>query len=144
MPNGNLLLIVWERKTAKQALEAGVKPAAATGEKLVDSLFEIKPEGKTGGQIVWEWHLWNHLIQDEDKSKANYGDVARHPELVDVNYAWTGGFGGLAQFLAPPPPRLMPKKTRRKPTPWISSRALATWAAAAANDSPASSRIGRT
>jgi hypothetical protein len=112
MPNGNLLLIVWEKKTAQQAREAGVKPAAAPGEKLVDSLFEIKPEGKTGGQIVWEWHLWDHLIQDEDTSKANFGDVAQHPELVDVNYAWSGGFGGLAQFL--PPPKVDDKKAMAK------------------------------
>jgi hypothetical protein len=103
MPNGNVLLIVWERKTAKEAIAAGVKPAAAgTGEMLVDSLVEVKPSGKTTGQIVWAWHLWDHLIQDQDKSKANYGDVALHPELVDVNHAWNTGFGNIAMF-APPP-----------------------------------------
>ena len=35
---------------------------------------------------MWEWHLWDHLVQDFDKSKANYGNVAEHPELVNINY----------------------------------------------------------
>src|SRR5262249_45240304 len=88
MPNGNVMLLVWERKTAKEAIDAGVKPElAGSGEMLVDSLVEVQPAGKTGGKVVWEWHLWDHLIQDHDKTKANYGDVAAHPELVDVNFA---------------------------------------------------------
>ena len=49
--------------------------------------MEIQPTGKTTGKVVWEWHLWDHLIQDHDKAKANYGNVADHPELVDLNYS---------------------------------------------------------
>jgi hypothetical protein len=58
---------------------------------MPDCLIEVKPTGKTTGEIVWEWHVWDHLIQDHDKSKANFGDVAAHPELIDVNYG--EGFG---------------------------------------------------
>jgi hypothetical protein len=47
---------------------------------------EIKPTGKTTGEVVWEWRLWDHLVQDFDKSKANFGNVAEHPELVNINY----------------------------------------------------------
>jgi hypothetical protein len=87
LPNGNVLMIVWDRKTAKEALAAGRRPEL-TGDShlLPDSLVEIKPTGKTTGAVVWEWHLWDHLVQDYDKSKANYGNVAEHPELVNVNY----------------------------------------------------------
>lgn len=108
MPNGNIMMIVWERKAAKEYIDAGVKPdLAGAGETLVDSLYEVKPTGKTAGQIVWEWHLFDHLIQDYDKAKANYGDVAAHPELADANFGHNGFFGGPMPFGPPngPPPQ---------------------------------------
>src|SRR3954471_8726766 len=87
LPNGNVLLVVWDRKTAEEAIAAGRRPEM-TGDRhlMPDSLVEIKPTGKTTGEVVWEWHLWDHLVQDFDKSKANYGNVAEHPELVNINY----------------------------------------------------------
>lgn len=87
LPNGNVLMIVWDRKTADEALAAGRRPEL-TGDShlLVDSLLEIKPTGKTSGEIVWQWHLWDHVVQDFDKTKPNYGNVAEHPELVNLNY----------------------------------------------------------
>ena len=51
-----------------------------------DCLVEIKPTGKKTGEVVWEWRSWDHLIQDRDKTKPNYGNVSEHPELFDVNY----------------------------------------------------------
>jgi Arylsulfotransferase (ASST) len=87
LPNGNVVMIVWDKKTAKEAIAAGRRPDAVGDSHLLpDSLIEIKPTGKTTGQVVWEWHLWDHLIQDHDKSKANYGKVADHPERVNINY----------------------------------------------------------
>jgi hypothetical protein len=86
MPNGNVLMIVWEKKTAEEAVAAGRRPETVKGRMLPDCIMEVKPMGKTGGQIVWEWHVWDHLIQDHDRSKANYGDVRAHPELIDLNF----------------------------------------------------------
>jgi hypothetical protein len=63
----------------------------------LDCIIEIKPTGKTTGDVVWEWHVWDHLIQDEDSSKANYGNVAEHPERVDINF---GEGEGLAPLMA--------------------------------------------
>src|SRR6185295_606711 len=38
-----------------------------------------------------------HLIQDHDLAKANFGDVAKHPERIDANFVRNpaGGFGNL-------------------------------------------------
>jgi hypothetical protein len=86
MPNGNLLMIVWDKKTAQEAIAAGRKKELVGDYLLPDSLVEVKPTGKTTGEVVWEWHLWDHLIQDHDSTKANYGKVTAHPELVDINH----------------------------------------------------------
>ena len=87
LPNGNVLLIVQDRKTADEAIAAGRIPSSVQGAEVhVDSLVEIKPTGKTTGEVVWEWQAWDHLVQDHDKAKANYGDVAAHPERIDFNF----------------------------------------------------------
>jgi hypothetical protein len=92
LPNGNVLLLMKERKTAAEAIAAGRIPTTVEGTEVQpDSLVEIRPMGKTGGEVVWEWHLWDHLIQDHDNTKANFGDVAAHPERVDINYNVTAG-----------------------------------------------------
>lgn len=87
MPNGNVLLIAWEVKTAAQAVAAGLNHSATI---WPDHIIEVQPSGSTGGTIVWEWHAWDHLIQDYDPTKANYGVVANHPELLDINVGSAG------------------------------------------------------
>ncbi len=87
LPNGNVLMIVWDKKSRDEAIAAGRKPELVSDYVLPDSIVEVKPTGKTTAEVVWEWHLWDHLVQDHDSSKANYGKVADHPELVDMNFA---------------------------------------------------------
>src|SRR5262245_43203533 len=92
LPNGNVLMLVQERKTTAEAIAAGRMPSSVQGTEVrPDSLVEVRPTGQTTGEVVWEWHLWDHLIQDFDKEKANFGDVAAHPELVDINYNVVAG-----------------------------------------------------
>jgi Arylsulfotransferase (ASST) len=87
LPNGNVLLIAWETKTRQEAITAGRNPDNVWSSGLMpDHIVEVKPTGPTSGEIVWEWHVWDHLIQDYDPAKENYGVVADHPELVDINY----------------------------------------------------------
>jgi hypothetical protein len=86
MPNGNVLIIAWEVKSASQAVAAGLKRSISI---WPDHIIEVKPTGSTSGTIVWEWHAWDHLIQDYDATKLNYGVVADHPELLDINVGST-------------------------------------------------------
>ncbi len=87
LPNGNALLICWERIDEKEAVAAGRRPETVKDSHLQpDCLVEIKPTGKTTGEIVWEWRSWDHLIQERDKTKPNFGNASEHPELFDVNY----------------------------------------------------------
>ena len=86
MPNGNILLLVVEKKTMEQAVAAGFNPELLRdGQLFPDSVIEVQPTYPKGGRVVWAWRVWDHLVQDFDRTKANFGDVAAHPELVDVH-----------------------------------------------------------
>lgn len=91
MPNGNVLLIAWETKTAAQATAAGSKTNIAM---LPDHIIEVQPTGLYSGTIVWQWHMWDHLVQDYNSTKSNYGVVADHPELFNINMASATASGG--------------------------------------------------
>ena len=96
LPNGNYLIIAWEEKTEAEAIQAGRDPSTVpSGGLWPDHIIEVTPNyvAKSGGTIVWEWYAWDHLIQDYDATKDNYGVVADHPELIDINYA-KSGMGG--------------------------------------------------
>ena len=73
MPNGNVLMISWELKSKDEAIAAGRDTALLKDNKLwPDEIIEIKPLSADSSEIVWEWHSWDHLIQDYDSTKANY------------------------------------------------------------------------
>ena len=84
MHNGNILAISWEYQSKEDAIAAGRDSLNLPGNQLwPDNVIEIEP---TSGEIVWEWHSWDHLIQDFDETKANFGVVGDHPELIDINF----------------------------------------------------------
>jgi hypothetical protein len=91
LPNGNIIILVAEKRTYAQVIAAGFNPTlldpqiASAGYMLPDSVIEVQPTYPSGGTVVWQWHVWDHLIQDYDASKANYGVVSAHPERIDAN-----------------------------------------------------------
>lgn len=86
MPNGNILAIAWESKSREESIQAGRDPVLTPKAGLwFDKIVEIKPNGKYGGEVIWEWHLWDHVVQDFDASKDNYGNPAEHPRLMNIN-----------------------------------------------------------
>jgi hypothetical protein len=88
MPNGNVLMIAWETRTMAETIAAGRDPTRVSGDVYPDHIVEVQRTGPTTGLIVWEWHVWDHLIQDLDATKENFGVVADHPELIDVNFPY--------------------------------------------------------
>ncbi len=90
LPNGNVLLLAWEKKTGHQALIAGRDPKMITADGLwPEHLVEVRPIRPNGGEIVWEWHVWDHLIQDRDPKLRFFGKPEEHPERIYIN----GDFG---------------------------------------------------
>ena len=89
LPNGNILVIAWESKTNTQAIAKGRNPLLVPTTLWSEQILEIQPTGATGGNIVWEWHLWDHLIQDFDNTKPDFGAVNTNPQLLNINYKAT-------------------------------------------------------
>jgi uncharacterized protein (TIGR03437 family) len=92
LPNGNVIALMDETKTPADMLAAGFLPnmlqTGGNGDIYPDAVVEIQPVYPTGGQIVWEWHVWDHLVQNYDSTRADYGSPAAHPELVDPNASY--------------------------------------------------------
>jgi len=87
LSNGNTLMIAWELKNRTEVVSAGRNPDLIPMLGIwPDHVIEVAPTGPTSGDIVWEWHVWDHLIQDFDPSQENYGVVGDHPELIDINF----------------------------------------------------------
>jgi len=95
LPNGNVLALVWEKKTREQAIAAGRNPELLGSCLWSEKIIELRPKGKSEAKIVWEWKAWDHIVQDYDPSKANYGKVAEHPERIDINFMATEGIDWL-------------------------------------------------
>jgi hypothetical protein len=81
LPNGHIITLVRERKSMKEAQRAGSQLGI---DVYSEAVIEINP---FTNEIVWEWHAWDHLVQEADTSKENYGVIAEHPELINLNFA---------------------------------------------------------
>ncbi|MEM6698455.1 MAG: aryl-sulfate sulfotransferase, partial [Bacteroidota bacterium] len=84
MPNGNVLMIAWENKGFEESIAAGRDISLMSQDKVwSEVILEWNP---TLDSIVWQWSAWDHLVQNHDASKANFGQPSNHPELIDLNY----------------------------------------------------------
>lgn len=86
LPNGNVLAICYEARSPEESVAAGRDPERVLKAGLwIDKIIEIKPIRPTGGEIVWEWDMWDHIVQEFDSTKANYGTLKDHPRKININ-----------------------------------------------------------
>jgi hypothetical protein len=98
LPNGNILMLAVNTLTSIEAVAQGRNPALITQGKIFnEQILELEPVGVNQANIVWEWNIKNHLVQDFDSTKSNFGVVADHPELLDFNF--NIGDSGFANWL---------------------------------------------
>ena len=82
-----------EKKTLEEAQGFGRQNIINQMWPLV--IYEIQPIDNDSAIIVWEWHAWDHLIQDVDPNLPNYGNIYDHPELLDIDIGnFTTSTGG--------------------------------------------------
>jgi len=86
LPNGNVLLLAWDYRSHEEYLEAGRDPQYTNDSEVqMEKVIEVQQSSLYSGTIVWEWFIYDHLIQDFDSTKNNYGIIAEHSELIDIN-----------------------------------------------------------
>ena len=90
LPNGNILFIAWERHTPEEAIAQGRDPSLTNNELWSEVIYEVEPVGTTGGNLVWSWRAWDHLVQDFDPDLPNYGNPADRPGKINLNYVPDG------------------------------------------------------
>lgn len=88
LPNGNVLMMVWERIDAMTAQQAGVNTSI---DIFPEKLIEVDPNTDL---VVWEWRAWDHIVQDTDANLPNFGVIADMPERIDHNYNTAEDLGG--------------------------------------------------
>jgi hypothetical protein len=87
MPNGNVLILAATIMSEQEAIQAGRDPLKLSDNELYnEQIIEVEPVGLNQGNIVWEWNINDHLIQDYDATKDNFGIVANNPRKLDVNF----------------------------------------------------------
>lgn len=86
--NGNILMVVWDAMTEEEAIQAGRNPdLIAQGAVWPDKIIEVNMDK----EIVWEWRAQDHLVQDFDSTKDNFGVVGDEPGKIDFNYDTNNG-----------------------------------------------------
>jgi hypothetical protein len=84
MPNGNVLILAYENHLLEDLVANGFDTVSYLQRSLwSEKILEIDP---VTDSIVWEWRLWDHLVQEYDSEALNYRRVAAHPERVNINY----------------------------------------------------------
>ncbi|MFM1808438.1 MAG: hypothetical protein RLZZ242_1163 [Bacteroidota bacterium] len=86
LPNGNVLVLVWQRVTRDEAAALGY---VADHDLFVEKLVEVDPEVS---QIVWQWSSWDHIIQDRVSTHPTYGDPKENPNKIDIMYNYQSDY----------------------------------------------------
>ena len=78
LPNGNILAICKETIIAEEHIYFNE-------DLVIDKIIEIEPLDNDQANIIWEWHFYDHLIQDYDPNMLNYGIISENPQLFNIN-----------------------------------------------------------
>jgi len=87
LPNGNVLIIAARFYNIQEGIRNGRNPSTIGNSVEIDGILEIQPTGKFTGKLIWEWNAFDHIVQDFDTSRLNYGIVEENSGKLDINYS---------------------------------------------------------
>jgi hypothetical protein len=84
---GTTLILGWEWKSRDECIAKGRNPATVGPRGLwPDFIREIN----RNKQVLWEYHVWDNLVQNFDSTKPNYGQPKDNLDKFDVNWICAG------------------------------------------------------
>lgn len=85
LPNGNVLVISYDVKTATDAYNAGATNSITVWS---EKIMELQPVGTNSAIVVWEWKVWDHLVQNLYPTRSNYAtSIVNNPGKFNINYS---------------------------------------------------------
>lgn len=84
LPNGNVLVLVWERIPLADATAVGLN---STTDIFTEKIVEINPDTD---EVVWEWKSWDHIVQDFNDQLDSFGDPMTEKNKINILYANLG------------------------------------------------------
>jgi hypothetical protein len=85
LPNGNVLVISYDVRTPTDATNAGCTSAITI---WAEKILELQPVGLNSAVVVWQWNVWDHLVQNVTVGGGNYQtSIVNNPQLLNINYA---------------------------------------------------------
>jgi len=86
LPNGNILVMIWEKVSEQNAILAGRVSSTVSSQGIwAEVIHEIKPIGTDESEIVWQWRVMDHLVQDVSPGSNNFGVIKERPGKIDFN-----------------------------------------------------------
>ena len=81
LPNGNYLSVGRRRFGINSFNEIGYNLTGVTPTQ-VDVVVELD---RNTGEIVWEWNIADHVIQQRDNNLPNFGVLSENPQLLNMD-----------------------------------------------------------
>ncbi|MEL6832066.1 MAG: aryl-sulfate sulfotransferase [Bacteroidota bacterium] len=90
LPNQNYLCVARRDFSQQEFLDLGFDYGTRGTPNVTDGVVELDRET---GDIIWEWNIRDHVIQQRDSTVGNYGILTEHPELLNLDgigtFDWT-------------------------------------------------------
>jgi hypothetical protein len=86
LPNGNLLVLVWQRIHKEEAAQLGY---ISDHDLFVEKVVEINPDLD---EIVWEWNSWDHIVQNKTPDHPSFGEPVDHKNKIDIMYNYQSDY----------------------------------------------------
>lgn len=85
LPNGNIMYLGWEVLDTSEQQKLGITDIESS--LWSEFIREVKPINSEEYELVWEWRLKHHLIQDQFPDRSNYTtSIKSNLGKIDVNY----------------------------------------------------------